>query len=117
MPSSLILPPPPHLLRRLGPNFTRPQPPPVTQYTQDPEPTQTITAAGQAQEFDYGDTIAADWWQVFASAEINAIVKEAVAQNRNLAAAEARLRQSRELLRAGYGVFFPQANFGLAINQ
>jgi NodT family efflux transporter outer membrane factor (OMF) lipoprotein len=101
----------------VGPNFTRPQPPTVTQYTQDPEPTQTITAAGKAQEFDYGDAIAADWWQVFDSPAINEIVKQAVAQNRNLAAAEARLRQSRELLRAGYGVFFPQANFGLGITR
>jgi len=87
----------------------------VTQYTQDPEPTQTITAAGQAQEFDYSDTIASDWWQVFNSPAINEIIKQAVDQNRNLAAAEARLRQSRELLRAGYGVFFPQADASLAI--
>ncbi len=99
----------------MGPNFNRPLPPPVNQYTQDPEPTQTIAAAGQAQQFDYGDTIAADWWQVFNSPGINEIIKEAVAQNRNLAAAEARLRQSQELLRAGYGVFFPQANASLAI--
>jgi NodT family efflux transporter outer membrane factor (OMF) lipoprotein len=101
----------------VGPNFNRPLPPPVSQYTQDPEPTQTIAAAGQAQEFDYGETIAAGWWQVFASPQINDIVKEAMAQNRNLAAAEARLRQSRELLRAGYGVFFPQANISLAMTR
>ena len=99
----------------VGPNFNRPLPPPVNQYTQDPEPTQTVAAAGKAQQFDYGDSIAADWWQVFNSPGINEIIKEAVAQNRNLAAAEARLRQSQELLRAGYGVFFPQANASLAI--
>ena len=86
-----------------------------SQYTQDPEPAQTVAAAGQAQQFDYGDTIAADWWQVFSSPGINEIIREAVAQNRNLAAAEARLRQSRELLYAGYGVFFPQANASLAV--
>ena len=99
----------------VGPNFRRPLPPPVGQYTQDPEPAQTVAAAGQAQQFDYGDTIAADWWQVFSSVGINEIIREAVAQNRNLAAAEARLRQSRELLYAGYGVFFPQANASLAV--
>ncbi len=99
----------------VGPNFNRPLPPPVNQYTQDPEPAGTIAAAGQSQQFDYGDPIAADWWQVFNSPGISEIIKEAVAQNRNLAAAEARLRQSQELLRAGYGVFFPQANASLAI--
>jgi NodT family efflux transporter outer membrane factor (OMF) lipoprotein len=99
----------------VGPNFNRPLPPPVNQYTQDPEPTQTVAAAGRAQQFDYGDSIAADWWQVFNSPSLTDIIKDAVNQNRNLAAAEARLRQSEELLRAGYGVFFPQetASFGL----
>jgi NodT family efflux transporter outer membrane factor (OMF) lipoprotein len=99
----------------VGPNFTRPQPPTVSQYTQDPEPTQTIAADGKAQQFDYGNAIAADWWQVFNSPQINEIIQEAVNQNRNLAAAEARLRQSQALLMAGYGVFFPQANASLAI--
>jgi NodT family efflux transporter outer membrane factor (OMF) lipoprotein len=102
----------------VGPDYVRPQPPAVTQYTQGQEPIQTIAAAGQAQQFDYGEAIAADWWQVFNSPQLNEVIKEAVAQNRNLAAAEARLRQSQDLLRAGYGVFFPQetASFG-AVRQ
>ncbi len=101
-----------------GPDFVRPQPPEVTQYTQGQEPTQTIAAGGQAQQFEPGADIAADWWQVFKSPQLDGIVKEAVAQNRNLAAAQARLRQSQELLQAGYGVFYPQANFGFsAIRQ
>jgi NodT family efflux transporter outer membrane factor (OMF) lipoprotein len=99
----------------VGPNFNRPLPPGVDQYTQGQDPLQTIAADGQAQQFEYGETIAGDWWQVFQSPQLNNIVKEAVAQNRNLVAAEARLRQSQALLRAGYGVFFPQetASFGL----
>ena len=98
----------------VGPDYVRPQPPGVDQYTQGLEPTQTMDAAGQTQYFDYGNTIAADWWQVFKSPQLEEIIKEAVAQNRTLAAAEARLRQSQELLQAGYGVFYPQANFSLA---
>jgi NodT family efflux transporter outer membrane factor (OMF) lipoprotein len=101
----------------VGPDFVRPQPPAVDQYTQGQEPSQTIVASGQAQQFDYGDAIAADWWQVFNSPPLNDIIKEALDQNRNLAAAEARLRQSQDLLLAGYGVFFPQANLGLAISR
>jgi NodT family efflux transporter outer membrane factor (OMF) lipoprotein len=99
----------------VGPNFSRPLPPAAARYTQDPEPAGTVAAAGLAQQFDYGDAIAADWWQVFNSPQLNQIVREAVNQNRDLAAAEARLRQSEELLRAGYGVFLPQAgaSFGL----
>jgi NodT family efflux transporter outer membrane factor (OMF) lipoprotein len=38
------------------------------------------------------------------------LVKEAVSQNQSLQAAQAALRQSQENLKAGYGVFFPQAD-------
>lgn len=92
----------------VGPDFVRPQPPAATQYTQGEEPAETVTAAGQAQHFEYGAQIAADWWQLFRSSKIDQMIKEAVAQNPNLQSAQARLRQSQDNLRAGYGAFFPQ---------
>jgi NodT family efflux transporter outer membrane factor (OMF) lipoprotein len=92
----------------VGPNFVRPQPPAVTQYTQGPEPSETVAADSQAQYFQHGSKIAADWWNLFKSPKLDLMIKEAVAQNANLKAAQARLRQSQENLRAGYGVFFPQ---------
>jgi NodT family efflux transporter outer membrane factor (OMF) lipoprotein len=92
----------------VGPNFKRPQPPAVTQYTAGQEPTKTIPAEGQAQTFASGAQVAQDWWQLFQSPQLDAVIKEAVAQNRTLQGALARLRQSQETLRAGYGVFFPQ---------
>ena len=49
----------------VGPDFVRPQPPAATQYTQGKEPTATVSADGQAQHFDSGAKIAADWWQLF----------------------------------------------------
>jgi NodT family efflux transporter outer membrane factor (OMF) lipoprotein len=67
-----------------------------------------VSADGQAQTFEAGGQVAQDWWQLFRSPQLDAVVKEAVAENRNLQAALARLRQSQEILRAGYGVFFPQ---------
>jgi NodT family efflux transporter outer membrane factor (OMF) lipoprotein len=45
------------------------------------------------------------------------MVKAAVAQNASLQAAQARLRQSQELLRAGYGTFFPQVNVGFTATR
>jgi NodT family efflux transporter outer membrane factor (OMF) lipoprotein len=99
----------------VGPDYVRPRPPEVSQYTMGPEPAQTSAADGQDQQFNYGDTIAADWWQVFKAAPLADLVKEAVAQNPNLKAAEARLRQSEQLLRAGYGTFFPQANINFTL--
>ncbi len=93
----------------VGPDFERPKPPAVTQYTQGQEPTQTAAADGQSQRFAPGARMAADWWQLFRSPQLDAVIKEAINQNPTLQSAQARLRQSQENLRAGYGVFFPQA--------
>jgi len=92
----------------VGPNFVRPKPPAVTQYTQGREPSATVAADGQTQYFQHGAKIAADWYRLFRSPKLDLMIKEAVAQNPSLQAAQARLRQSQENLRAGYGVFFPQ---------
>lgn len=93
----------------VGPDFVRPALPEVIQYTQGPEPTQTVSAAGQAQHFAYGEAVAQEWWQEFQAPVLQELIQKALTQNPTLAAAEARLRQSQALLRAGYGVFFPQA--------
>jgi NodT family efflux transporter outer membrane factor (OMF) lipoprotein len=92
----------------VGPNFLPPAPPAVDHYTSGLEPTKTIAAEGQVQTFAAGAEVARDWWQLFQSPQLDVVIKEAVAGNRNLQAALARLRQSQENLRAGYGVFFPQ---------
>jgi NodT family efflux transporter outer membrane factor (OMF) lipoprotein len=92
----------------VGPNFVRPKPPPVERYTHKIGPTTTIPADGQAQHFEQSAKIAADWWRLFNSSKLDAVIKEAIANNPNLQAAQASLRQSQENLRAGYGIFFPQ---------
>ena len=92
----------------VGPDFVRPKPPAATQFTQGQEPTITVSADGKAQHFEQGAEIAADWWRLFQSPQLDKVIKEAVAQNANLQSAQARLRQNQENLLAGYGVFFPQ---------
>ena len=52
--------------------------------------------------------LSADWWRLFKSAPLDAVVRQAIANNPTLQAAEASLRQSQDNLRAGYGVFFPR---------
>ncbi|WP_198134532.1 efflux transporter outer membrane subunit [Geotalea uraniireducens] len=94
----------------VGPDFVRPAPPTVEQYTHGTAPTTTIPADGQTQHFAKGARIAADWWRLFNSAKINAVVQEVIANNPSLQAAQASLRQSQDNLRAGYGVFFPQVD-------
>ena len=94
----------------VGPDFKRPEPPTVTRFTQGEEPVKTVTAEGQAQRFEHGGEIAADWWHLYRSPKLDALIKEAVNQSPTLQSAQARLRQSQENLKAGYGAFFPQVN-------
>ncbi|MHB8070185.1 MAG: efflux transporter outer membrane subunit [Desulfobaccales bacterium] len=101
----------------VGPDFVRPEPPAVSQYTQGQEPAKTVAAAGRSQRFEHGGEIAADWWRLFKSPKLDALIKEAVNQSPTLQAAQARLRQSQENLRAGYGAFFPQIGGSFATTR
>jgi NodT family efflux transporter outer membrane factor (OMF) lipoprotein len=101
----------------LGPDFVRPEASPVQQYTHGKEPTGTISAEGQAQRFSPGAKIAGDWWRLFNSSKLDAVIKEALVNNPNLQAAQASLRQSQDNLQAGYGVFYPQVNAGFGATR
>lgn len=92
----------------VGPNFSPPKPPEVSRYTRGKEPVKTVQAAGGVQVFRRGFELAADWWRLFRSPDLDMIVREAIAQNYDLKAAQARLRQSQDNLRAAIGGFFPQ---------
>jgi len=92
----------------VGPNFVRPAPPDADRYTREPLLAATVAADDRTQHFSPGATVTADWWRLFKSEQLDAAVRQALAGNPTLQAAEASLRQSQDNLRAGYGVFFPQ---------
>lgn len=96
----------------VGPDFVRPKPPEVDNYTQGAELTATIKADGQSQHFVKGAKILPDWWTLFNSDKLDSVIKEAIAGNPTLQAAQSSLRQSQDNLRAGYGVFFPKVDAG-----
>lgn len=97
----------------VGPNFVRPAPTDTDRYTES-RPESTIVADGQAQQFKTGAVIAAEWCGLFKSAELDAVVRQAIAHNPTLQASEASLRQSQDAMRAGCGVFFPQVQADVA---
>ena len=94
----------------VGPDFTRPKAPQVERYTREESPTSTKPAEGKVQSFKQGAEVVPDWWRLFNSPAIDTVVKEALVNNHSLQAAQASLRQSQDLLRAGYGIFYPQLN-------
>jgi NodT family efflux transporter outer membrane factor (OMF) lipoprotein len=94
----------------VGPNFKPPQSPQVDAYTAEPLPTQTTASggpAGAAQTFVYGDDIPAQWWTLFHSEKLNALVERSLRASPDAAAAQAALRQAHEDLLAQEGGLLP----------
>ena len=98
----------------LGPDFVLPEPPKVADYNYGGDSAYSLEADGVAQHFAKGDKISVDWWRVFKSETLNGLVKEAIANNLSLQAAQASLRQSQATLQAGYGIFFPQVDMSFS---
>lgn len=92
----------------VGPNYHRPPPPAVDHYAFGADPTVTEAAHGVSQQFLRQSKLAGDWWRLFNSPAVDAVVAEALRNNPGLEAARATLRQSEDSLRSGYGIFFPQ---------
>ncbi len=94
----------------VGPDFRTPDAPHVKGYTSGKLPAQTASAnvaGGEAQRFLKGHDIPAQWWTLFHSKALDRLVKRAIKSNPTLQAAQASLRQARENVYAGEGVFFP----------
>jgi outer membrane protein TolC len=91
-------------------DFKAPAPPDVDRYTREPLRAQTAatdSAQGAAQHFDSKRDIPGDWWKVFHSRGINALIEESLTANPNLQAALASLRATKESVYAQQGRFFP----------
>ncbi|HVP66922.1 MAG TPA: efflux transporter outer membrane subunit [Anaeromyxobacteraceae bacterium] len=94
----------------VGPDFVRPEAPKVDRYEEGQDPESTVAAEGQAQRLERGAKVVGDWWRLFGSPQLDALMKDAARDNQTLQAALASLHASQANLRAGYGVFFPQAD-------
>jgi len=104
----------------VGPNFKRPAPPATASYTPQPlPPTQATPGApgGKAQHFVSGADIPADWWTVFHSRELNALIELALANNADLKAAQAALFVAHENTLAQHGAYAPKVTAGASITR
>ena len=104
----------------VGPDFTPPAVPKDAGYTPSPLPGATVAApvaGGEAQHFKSGADIPAEWWRLFHSEPLNAMIAEALKANPTLEAAEAALRQAEESADAQRGGFFPQVQAGFSAER
>jgi NodT family efflux transporter outer membrane factor (OMF) lipoprotein len=86
-----------------GPNGQPPSMPSPAHYGVEPQPEQTVAALGVAQRFATGAQPAPQWWQLFGSTALNALVEEGLRNSPTLAAADKHLAAAHEQLRARVG--------------
>ena len=99
-----------------GPDFKTPAPPGGPGFA-PPGALPAATAAaplpgGEAQRFVDGLDIPGQWWTLFKSPELNALIERALKHNPTLEAAQAALRQANENVAAQRGSLFPSISAG-----
>ena len=101
----------------VGPDFKTPAPPNTAGYVpagQLPPATASVPApGGAAQRFVEGLDIPGQWWTLFQSAELNALIERALANSPTLEAAQAALRQANENVAAQRGSYYPSVSGSL----
>ena len=94
----------------VGPDFQRPKAPDNAGYAPAPLPELTAQSdvhGGEAQHFVNGGDLTFQWWESFQSPALNALMVRSFQHNPTITAAQASLRQARELMYAQEGYFFP----------
>lgn len=100
----------------VGPNYHEPLPPNVP-LTNKPLPATTRKVDGTAQRFDVGGQISGDWWHLYRSPQLDALINNALANNPSLKAAQATLLQAEENVRAAQGSLLPSISAGAGIQR
>ena len=94
----------------VGPRYHRPEAPANAGYAPAPLPESSAAApvhGGEAQRLIKDRDIPFEWWQLFQSPALNALVERAFKANPTIASAQAALVQAQELVYAQQGYFFP----------
>jgi NodT family efflux transporter outer membrane factor (OMF) lipoprotein len=106
----------------VGPEFEAPKPPSVTRYTSPGEATATVASpdpgrAVPTQAIALGEKVAADWWTLFRSSDLDVLVKQAVAGNRTLESVKARLVVARQAIAVAASALYPQIGLNAGITE
>src|ERR1700689_3458533 len=99
----------------VGPSYHKPVAPANAGYAPAPLPQASTSAAihgGEAQSLIDDRDIPFEWWQLFQSPALNALVAQAFKANPTVTAAQAALAQAQELVRAQRGFYYPNVGAG-----
>jgi NodT family efflux transporter outer membrane factor (OMF) lipoprotein len=105
----------------VGPNY-KPPPAPNTAGFVAPDAMPAATAGtpgtgGDAQRFVQDLDIPGQWWTLFQSPSLNALIERGLANSPTLAAAQASLRQARETVAAERGSYFPSLSGAVSASR
>ncbi|SAK97143.1 RND efflux system outer membrane lipoprotein [Caballeronia temeraria] len=97
----------------LGPDGKPPAMPQPAHYGVETQAQSSVTAEGASQRFDVGAKPVPEWWKLYRSDALNALVDEGLRASPTLAAADKSLVAAREQLRAQVGSsLLPQIDAG-----
>jgi NodT family efflux transporter outer membrane factor (OMF) lipoprotein len=97
----------------VGPNFHRPTAPADAAYAPTPLADSTAHSdihGGEAQRFVNGRDLPFEWWELFQSPALNALIARALKNNPSVVAAQSALGQARELVYAQQGYYLPSVD-------
>src|SRR5450432_698521 len=98
----------------VGPNFKAPEAPHGAGFAPAGQiKSETVAApgrGGEAQRFVDGMDIPAQWWTLFQSPPLNALIDRALSNSPTLRAAQAALRQANEIAAAQRGSYYPSVS-------
>ena len=104
----------------VGPNYHRPTLSGNIGYTAQPL---TVTSSapnianGQEQRFVSGMDIPQQWWSLFKSPALNALIEKSLKANPTIDAAKAALCQARENVSAQMGYYYPSVQAGYSLSR
>ncbi|MGD0883945.1 MAG: efflux transporter outer membrane subunit [Thermodesulfovibrionales bacterium] len=104
----------------VGPDFHRPTPPANGGYTAQPLATKSSVAnvaGGEEQRFVTGMDIPQQWWTLFKSPPLNALIEKSLKANPTIDTAKAALRQARETVSAQVGYYYPSVQAGYSASR
>src|SRR5580658_455169 len=102
----------------VGPNFHQPNPPNTSGYLHPSSDTAPVQPQAQdVQNISPGVELAGEWWQLFHSAQLDEVVRTAIAASPTLVAANATLAEAREEVTVARGAFLPSVSAAAAAQR
>jgi NodT family efflux transporter outer membrane factor (OMF) lipoprotein len=104
----------------VGPNFKRPAAPTAKDYGVASDPLDTVRSegpGGEPQRLVPGADLPAQWWSLYKSPALNALIERSLQDNADLKAAQAALAQAHELYKAQRASYLPSVQGGFAATR